>query len=300
MNRKYIFLVITVVIIGIVLVFPHAMVSPGNLYQAHSELNNDCFACHKAFSGTPNENCISCHKVSDIGTKTNKKGDSTSINNKIQFHKNLKNQDCISCHSDHKGLNPKLSLKKFDHIFLSESNRNQCVSCHSQPKNKLHNQVSNSCVSCHSTASWTSTISFNHDLIKEISRNNCITCHQIPKDNFHSSSTNNCASCHGLNKWKPSTFNHNIAFVLDENHNTDCKTCHVNNDFKTYTCFGCHEHSMNNIREEHIEEGISNFDNCVSCHRSGNKHDIKMNENAVKKYINKELKNENNEEEDDD
>lgn len=229
MSRKYIFLIITLAIIGIVLVFPHAMLSPGNLYQAHSDLNNDCFACHKAFSGTPNENCISCHKVSDIGKKTNIKGDSISINNKIQFHKNLKNQDCISCHSDHKGLNPKLSLKKFDHIFLSESNRNQCVSCHSQPKNKLHSQVSNSCVSCHSTASWTSMISFNHDLIKEISRNNCITCHQIPKDNFHSSSTNNCASCHGLNKWKPSTFNHNIAFVLDENHNTDCKTCHTTN-----------------------------------------------------------------------
>lgn len=298
MERKYIYIIITIIIIGIVLVFPHKMVSPGNLYQSHSDLNNDCFSCHKAFSGIPNKNCISCHKVSEIGLKTKKNGDSISINSNILFHKNLKNHDCISCHSDHKGLNPKLSLKKFDHLFLSESNRNQCVSCHPQPKNKLHNQVSNSCVSCHSTASWTSVISFNHDLIKDTSKNNCIACHQNPKDNFHGVSTNNCASCHELNKWKPSTFNHDNSFILDENHKTDCKTCHVNNNLKTYTCYGCHEHSINNIRGEHIEEGIYNFDNCVSCHRSGNEHDIRMNENAVRKYINKELKN--NGEDDDD
>jgi predicted CXXCH cytochrome family protein len=294
MKTKHVFFVITIAIIGIVFAFPHKMLSPGNLYQAHSDLNNDCFACHKVFLGTPNENCISCHNVAEIGLKKYKKGDSTSVNNKILFHKNLKNQDCISCHSDHKGLNPKLSLKKFNHNLLDVTNRNNCISCHSQPKNKLHSQVTNSCVSCHSTTSWTSTTLFNHDKIKGEIRNNCLACHQTPKDNFHSSSkTNNCISCHSLNKWKPSTFNHNNAFILDKNHNATCATCHTNNDFKTYTCYGCHEHSINNIRGEHIEEGISNFNDCVKCHKSGNEDDIRMNENGVKNYINKELKNEN-------
>lgn len=300
MKTKYIFFVITIAIIAIVIFFPHKMLSPGNLYQAHSDLNNDCFTCHKVFSGTPNENCISCHKVSEIGLKTNKKGDSTFINNKILFHKNLQNQDCISCHSDHKGLNPKLSLKKFNHILLDDANRNNCISCHSQPKNKLHSQVTNSCVSCHSTTSWTSTTLFNHDKIKEPIRNNCLACHQTPKDNFHSNGTNNCISCHSLIKWKPSTFNHDNAFILDKNHNTTCVTCHTNNDFKTYTCYGCHEHSINNIRGEHLEEGISNFNNCVKCHRSGNEDDIRRNENGVRNYIDKELKNKNNESEGDD
>jgi hypothetical protein len=301
MKTKYIFFFITIAVIGIVFAFPHKMLSPGNLYQAHSDLNNDCFACHKVFSGTPNENCISCHKVSEIGIKTNKKRENTSISNKLSFHKNLQNQDCISCHSDHKGLDPKLSLKKFDHILLDETNRNNCISCHSQPKNKLHSQVTNSCVSCHSTTSWTSTTLFNHDKIKGAIRNNCLACHESPKDNFHSNSTNsNCISCHSLDKWKPSTFSHDKAFSLDQNHNASCVTCHTNNDFKTYTCFGCHEHFLNNIRGDHNEEGISNFDDCVKCHRSGNEHDIRMNENGVKNYINKELKNENNGEEDDD
>lgn len=301
MKTKYIFFFITIAVIGIVFAFPHKMLSPGNLYQAHSDLKNDCFACHKVFSGTPNENCISCHKVSEIGIKTNKNRDSTSISNKLAFHKNLQNQDCISCHSDHKGLDPKLSLKKFDHILLDKTNRDNCISCHSQPKNKLHSQVTNSCVSCHSTTSWTSTTLFNHDKIKGTIRNNCLACHESPKDNFHSNSTkSNCISCHSLDKWKPSTFNHDKAFSLDQNHNASCVTCHTNNDFKTYTCFGCHEHSLNNIRGEHIEEGISNFDDCVKCHRSGNEDDIRMNESAVKNYINKELKNENGGEEGDD
>ncbi|MDD5150448.1 MAG: cytochrome c3 family protein [Flavobacterium sp.] len=172
MKTKLIFLVITIAIIGIVFAFPHKMLSPGNLYQDHSDLNNDCLACHKMFSGTPNENCISCHKVSEIGLKPNKNGDSTSVNSKILFHKNLKNQDCISCHSDHKGLDSKLSFKRFNHILLDETNRNNCISCHSQPQNKLHSQVTNSCVSCHSTTSWTSTTSFNHNEIKGTIKNN--------------------------------------------------------------------------------------------------------------------------------
>ena len=298
--KKYILIFISLIVLGLVYAVPHLMISPGELYQAHSEINNDCFACHKVFSGTPNENCISCHKVSEIGLKSAKSKDGIKINN-LLFHKNLGIQDCISCHSEHKGLNPKLSIKKFNHEFLSESNKTNCVSCHSQPKNELHSQVSNSCVSCHSTTNWKKVTTFNHDLIKSAAiKNNCISCHEAPKDNFHSSS-NNCISCHSLAKWKPSTFNHDQSFLLDQNHNTDCKTCHTNNNFKTYTCFGCHEHSMNNVMGEHSEEGISNITNCVACHRSGNEHDIRRNKNDVLNYLNKDLKNntESNEGDDD-
>jgi len=47
-----------------------------------------------------------------------------------------------------------------------------------------------------------------------------------------------------------------------------CSRCHENNDYKKYTCYGCHEHSRSNIREEHLEEGIRDFENCTECHRS--------------------------------
>jgi hypothetical protein len=46
-------------------------------------------------------------------------------------------------------------------------------------------------------------------------------------------------------------------------------------DYSRYTCYGCREHTLANIRSEHVEEGIRQFDNCVECHRSGNKHEIK-------------------------
>ncbi len=36
-----------------------------------------------------------------------------------------------------------------------------------------------------------------------------------------------------------------------------------------YTCYGCHAHSRSGIREEHLEEGIYRYENCVECHRSG-------------------------------
>ena len=39
-----------------------------------------------------------------------------------------------------------------------------------------------------------------------------------------------------------------------------CVTCHVDNDYSNYTCYGCHEHSRSKIREEHVEEGIHDAD----------------------------------------
>lgn len=64
-----------------------------------------------------------------------------------------------------------------------------------------------------------------------------------PKDKLHSRIVTNCLSCHSISKWKPATFEHSLYFVLDQDHNTDCIVCHKNNNFETYTCYGCHEHT---------------------------------------------------------
>lgn len=55
---------------------------------------------------------------------------------------------------------------------------------------------------------------------------------------------------------------------LDRDHNVDCVTCHVGNDYSRYTCYGCHAHTVQNILREHRDEGIRDLDNCVLCHRS--------------------------------
>jgi hypothetical protein len=66
----------------------------------------------------------------------------------------------------------------------------------------------------------------------------------------------------------PATFDHARFFMLDRDHNAACTTCHTTSDRRQYTCYGCHEHTEANIRAKHVREGIPNFTNCVSCHRS--------------------------------
>jgi len=43
----------------------------------------------------------------------------------------------------------------------------------------------------------------------------------------------------------------------------DCMACHSD-----HTCYGCHEHQPAQILAKHREEGITNIDNCVRCHRN--------------------------------
>jgi hypothetical protein len=71
------------------------------------------------------------------------------------------------------------------------------------------------------------------------------------------------------------TFNHDKLFRLDSDHNARCITCHEGSDYRRYTCYGCHEHTPDNIRREHVEEGIRDYSNCVKCHRSADEDDIR-------------------------
>ena len=97
----------------------------------------------------------------------------------------------------------------------------------------------------------------------------CESCHKPPGDSLHRPIKGNCAQCHSTQAWEPATFEHDKLFVLDRDHNAPCETCHKNPaDYRQYTCYGCHEHTIANVRQEHEEEGIRNFDNCVKCHRS--------------------------------
>ena len=75
-------------------------------------------------------------------------------------------------------------------------------------------------------------------------------------------------SCHTTKAWKPATFDHDKYFVLDGDHNASCVTCHTTAAYKVYTCYGCHEHTVENIRRKHEKEGIREFANCVKCHKS--------------------------------
>jgi uncharacterized membrane protein len=129
------------------------------------------------------------------------------------------------------------------------------------------------CMACHSDHAGPKLLQknrkpFSHALLKSAVREQCQNCHRAPADKLHTKITGNCSQCHAQNAWKPASFDHDKSFVLDKDHNVECVTCHVGNDYSRYTCYGCHEHTVQNILREHRDEGIRDLDNCVRCHRS--------------------------------
>lgn len=295
----YILIIVAAVVLSIQL--PQLMVNPGQLSQGHQKISGQCTSCHQLFWGISDKKCIACHKPDEMGK------DSSEKNQSLQFHSRLKAQSCSSCHTDHKGTDPELATIAFDHGLLSVTMLNNCTSCHTVPADSLHPKLSASCGSCHTTTQWKFSSAFDHSLVNEANKENCLSCHQKPADAFHFSLQSNCIDCHSTQQWRPAIFDHSTYFVLDKHHDAKCATCHSNNIFQSYTCYGCHEHSESKIAEEHQEEGIYEFSDCASCHKSGNKHDIQINGqrrdknlDGVRQYIQRERKREGQKKDQDD
>ena len=182
--------------------------------------------------------------------------------------------DCFACHTPWRGTTAQ-----------------KCTSCHALPdiglrttkgvampqrglKTSFHQQLSQQdCMACHSDHAGpklnkSSRKPFSHALLKPQVQKDCATCHSKPSNEMHRTLTANCGQCHQPEAWKPASFEHAKFFVLDEDHNATCITCHTGNDYSRYTCYGCHEHTVSNILRKHQEEGIGDLKNCVSCHRS--------------------------------
>ncbi|MBI3138840.1 MAG: class III cytochrome C family protein [Sphingobacteriales bacterium] len=271
MKKLYI-LGILIAIIWLMIRFPYAMSNPGDLSAGHTDINKKCESCHHYFGGIPNSKCIACHKLAGIGKDT-------ADPQKILFHEGLGAHSCLSCHTDHKGVNPAMATGQFNHSVITSSLLNTCTSCHKQPGDSLHNHLTAACGNCHNTNNWKSGASFDHNMIEPSIRNECQSCHKPPVDNYHQSITNNCQKCHTTGKWVPSTFEHSAYFRLDKDHNVSCNTCHTNNVLTSYTCYGCHEHTESRMLEKHNEEGIYTITKCASCHKSADEHDIRGREN---------------------
>jgi len=291
--KKISYIALLAVVIWLMAAYPRTMLNPGDLTVSHQNISSDCFACHKPFWGISNDKCIACHKLSEIGLKGSNNNSGTPIK-KILFHQSLTDNKCTACHTDHNGLKPVNSISNFSHELLTTSTVNNCSGCHVIPADNKHSKYKPVCKSCHTTNKWSNSENFRHEYILEEEVNNCSSCHGNPGDEFHSAFTENCGECHSTQKWKPSTFDHSNKFVLDKDHNAKCITCHAENNYKKYTCYGCHEHSPEKIRREHLEENINNFEDCVSCHKSGDEDDLQNMDN------NENNRKENDKEHDDD
>lgn len=176
--------------------------------------------------------------------------------------------------------------------------RAKCIACHALDKiggddgrrdpraqaiGGMHRSFGSvSCGECHSdhkgrSASF-ATRAFSHEALSAELRPRCASCHDSrrPADALHRQATAECGTCHSTTAWKPATFEHGRWFVLDRDHAVECRTCHdVPTDYKRYTCYGCHEHSLARMQSEHREEGISDarLADCVRCHRSADERE---------------------------
>jgi hypothetical protein len=273
--KAFLIILITASAIALSALSPHLMLNPGKLSQGHIKNEKECSSCHQLLSGVSSERCMKCHKLEEIGLQQWEQDSSNKGKEAVLFHSKLIETECTACHTDHNGRDAELSLTSFNHTLLPANILATCNSCHATPKDSLHTMVNISCNNCHNINKWKLTGPFDHGQVRASLRNNCTACHQKPADDFHQDLLENCNKCHSTEHWIPADFDHDSYFQLDRDHNVKCATCHATNNYKAYTCYGCHEHSEARIRDEHLEEGITNFTDCASCHQSGDKHDLK-------------------------
>ncbi len=180
----------------------------------------------------------------------------------IEYH--FSDNTCTSCHTDH------------DAVFMPEhiaKYGQNCTACH-DGSDKISEHPDHSffpltdshanlaCGDCHTGASFVETSP------------ECLSCHTEPAIHLGQFGTD-CALCHSPTTWNDTQLKAH-TFPLDhaqENNQTiPCETCHVNN-YVTNTCYsgGCHDEGS--IQDKHIEEGIRDFQNCMSCHPTGREDD---------------------------
>ena len=273
--------------------FPHEALGFSLIHHQRKAGNEPivCSDCHgEDITTFVSDSCQNCHGEMDIVF--------------IKVHTLSFGPDCLACHNGDNKFDHNLAAFKLEgehtEAACEDCHQNNfykgtptdCYSCHKN--NDEHNgQFGTDCSACHNPSDWDDA-SFDHNrsnfpltgehvnIACESCHKNgqfkgldatCISCHAEPTEHAGQFGTD-CAACHSTSAWTPATFNGQHTFPLD--HGEDgvvaCATCHPAG-YQTYTCYGCHEHNEANIRSEHQEEGISNFENCMECHADGREHD---------------------------
>ncbi len=273
---------------------------PGPLTLGHKNLEHggsDCLKCHDTGNGVPNNKCLTCHtRVQSSITK----GDT--------LHARVKEQPCISCHTDHKGRNfnpTQVDRKAFDHAktgfpLTGSHQKVKCEKCHTQQhKNKAGKAVGmeflglkQSCVACHKKDDI-------HHFPPKQARLECSVCHntttwkevtKIASKGFdHKKETGyelvgkhaqiKCDACH-LDK-----LTNKAKYSFPELPKEKCLSCHADQHkdklsakFRNGTCEQCH--TQTDWKIERFDHALAGYPlngahaklPCVDCHKQGNAH----------------------------
>jgi hypothetical protein len=206
----------------------------------------DCSRCHTNgdFTGTPTE-CYACHQDDYLST-TNPAHQAAGFST-----------DCILCHTTRPGWKPAI----FDHSSfpLTEGHADvDCAQCH-DPND--YSNISTECYSCHQD-DYTGTTNPNH--VSAGISTNCLECHTT------------------LPGWKPADFPiHDGQFfpIYSGSHRgtwDNCAQCHEDpNNYASFTCLTCHEHSQSRMDDVHSEEADYSYNSvaCLDCHPTGRAED---------------------------
>jgi hypothetical protein len=157
-------------------------------------------------------------------------------------HEAAYGKDCLPCHdgSGRDGANFDHSKTAFE--LTGKHADVECVKCHTEARSRQGIQnTPQDCYSCHA------------------------------KDDEHDGAYGRrCEDCHTAADWGEATFDHAV-FPLDhgsEERKATCRTCHPT-DTKSYTCYGCHEHTTANVLNQHEGKSLAELADCIECHPGG-------------------------------
>jgi len=214
-----VFILTLAAIVGLAILQPQFMVSPGKLSKGHAELKEKCFACHQPFSGVSSEKCLSCHKIGRDGQISTKGAAPHDGSRRTPFHHALTTTECVACHNGHEGVSAYRSAVEFSHEALQPNVRAACGDCHHRPSDNVHQDVAGQCLDCHTQDKW-KPAKFDHSKFFELnSRHNaaCATCHQDKDFKKYT-----CYGCHEHSRDAMAAIHRRKGVRNLEN----CVTCH--------------------------------------------------------------------------
>ena len=276
-----------------------SLVMPGEVVAGHKKIETECSSCHELFSsGSQKKLCLDCHKEtkSDVISKKGYHGKNKSV----------RNADCKSCHTDHKGRDAdivKLDAATFNHNMTDFGLKGkhqvvECNSCHIEKKK--YRDASGACESCHKDDNPHKNAKASKEVFVK-----CSTCHD--ENNWHSIKYDHnketkfklvgahskapCHSCHIAEKYLETPKECHSCHKNDDVHNgkngKDCSKCHDSRKWnkisfdhdkdtsfklrfkhKKTSCASCHK----NVKTTKNKDGMKKARSCFSCHSYDDSH----------------------------